>query len=212
MNPTIMALAGSASLLPAAIGVFRFAKLSSAMKAYALLCVLSSLEIAAEFTFAFYHHNGIIVSNIALGVETIFITAVYAIAFNIKIVRGTMLALGATFALIWVPGSIVIQDPGQFNQAMAIASRIFILVTSVIALYTVATRTAASLTDESLFWITTGNILYASGLIFLLAVSNDLLALSPPYYTAAWDLNWSLIILADVLFAKGLMCRSTSQT
>jgi len=211
MIHTIMILAGCASLLPAGVGVSRFSRMSSAMKVYALLCVLSSLEIAAEFILFFFHQSGIIVSNIALGIETVFITAVYAIALDMKIVRRVMLVLGACFVGIWVPGIIFIQSPTQFNQAMAIASRIFILVASVIALYVVAKSTAVSLTDEPLFWITSGNILYASGLIFLLAVSNDLLALSPPYFTAAWDLNWSLIIIANVLFAKGLLCKATSQ-
>lgn len=212
MNPTIMILAGCASLLPAAVGVSRFSGQKPAMKVYTLLCVLSSLEIAVEFALVFFHQNGIFVSNIALGIESVLMMIVYAIALDVRSVRRTMLVMGACFVCIWVPGIIFIQAPGQFNQAMALATRIFILVPSVIALYVVARRTAVSLTDEPLFWITSGNILYSSGLIFILAVSSDLLALSPPYFTAAWNLNWSLMIVADVLFTKGLLCRTTSQT
>ena len=207
-----MILAGCASLLPSAAGLSRFKKLSPAMKAYALLCALSSLEIAAEFSCALYRRNGIIISNIALGTEAFFILAVYAIAFRMKAVRYMMVALGVLFLIVWVPGSFLLRAFSEFHQEMAIVTRIVILVSSVIALYTVAARTSVSLTDEPLFWITSGNILYATGLIFLLTVNNDLLAFGPPYFAAAWNLNWVLIIIADALFAKGLLCKATTLT
>jgi hypothetical protein len=212
MHPTVMVLVACASLLPAGVGIWRFKKLSVAMKVYATLCVLSTLEIAGEFVLTFDNRKSTILSNSALGVEAVALMAVYALAVNEKTVRRVMVALVLFFVCIWAPGVWFLHAPTQFNEEMAIVSRISILFSSVIALYAIARRTTRSLTDEPLFWITSGNIFFSTGVIFILAVSNDLLALSTPYFTAAWNLNWSLVIVADIVFAKGLLCRTISQT
>ncbi|HTR82652.1 MAG TPA: hypothetical protein VMM58_13565 [Bacteroidota bacterium] len=213
MNPPVMSLAaGSASLLPLSVGIVRYKKLSTAMKVFLLFCLLTCLEIVAEFILSYRGINNLFLGNSSFPVETAFIAAVYAFALEGKKVRGVIITLGGIFLFIWTVDKIFFDLPGSINEEMAILSRIFIIVLSVIALHTTARRTMLALTDEPLFWLTSGNLLYSAGIVLLLGLSNEIAAMGVSYFIAAWNINWSLDIIANVMFAKGFLCKVTPRT
>jgi len=204
--------AGSASLLPLSVGIVRYKKLSTAMKVFLLFCLLTCLEIVAEFILSYRGINNLFLGNSSFPVETAFIAAVYAFALEGKKVRGVIITLGGIFLFIWTVDKIFFDLPGSINEEMAILSRIFIIVLSVIALHTTARRTMLALTDEPLFWLTSGNLLYSAGIVLLLGLSNEIAAMGVSYFIAAWNINWSLDIIANVMFAKGFLCKVTPRT
>jgi hypothetical protein len=51
-------------------------------------------------------------------------------------------------------------------------------------------------------------ILYSTATLIMVSLSHQLLELGMPYFTAAWNINWTFIIVANLLYAKGLLCKS----
>ena len=210
--PILAIITAPASLLPVVVGLLRYSKLSLSMKVLLVFCIITSAEIAAEWVLAFHQINNLFLANTGVGIEVLFIASVYVIALDVKNVRIVIVVITALFMCLWVPDRIFLEVPGQINESMAIASRVVISAISIIALHTVARRTTGSLTDEALFWVTTANIRLSTGDIFVLGFSNELLANGISYFTAAWDINWSLDIIAYVLFSKGFFCKATTQS
>jgi hypothetical protein len=58
-----------------------------------------------------------------------------------------------------------------------------------------------------LFWVAMAVALYSAGTLILLGLSNDLLKLGVPYFKAGWVFNWSLLIIANLFYAKAMLCK-----
>ena len=181
------------------------------MKVFLLFCAIIGVEVALEFALSLRNINNIFLGNSSLVIEVVFIAVVYALAINGKKVRAAIAALTVIFVCIWLPDKIFFEVPGHFNEEMAIVSRVFIIALSIIALHTVAKRTTNALTDEPLFWLASANILYAAGVIFVFGLGNHLIEMGNSYFLAAWNLNWSLDVLANIMFARGFLCKIMRQ-
>ena len=210
--PILAVVSGSAAFIPPGVGLLRFTRQSLAMKVFVAACVLSCLEIWVEYILALNHTNNLFIANYGLAFEVLSTAGVYVLALEGRRVRRLLLAIAAVFLVIWTLDKIFWDVQGQMNEEMGIASRFFIIGLSIIALHTVARRTTGFLTDEPLFWITSANILLSTGVTFLLGMSNELMQLGTDYFTAAWNINWSLEIVGYLMFAKGFLCTVTPQT
>ena len=56
------------------------------------------------------------------------------------------------------------------------------------------------------FWIVSGIFIYSAGNFFLFSMFNSLTNSFPLFALHAWDINDVLILIMNVLFAKGLQC------
>jgi hypothetical protein len=93
---------------------------------------------------------------------------------------------------------------------MAVASRIFIIVISVFMIHTIVKRIDLPLTDEPMFWVSSGTLIYSTGVFLIIGLANELLKMGASYFRAAWYINWSLIIIVNVMYAKGFFCTAKS--
>lgn len=210
--PIMGPISAVTSLIPVAVGVSRYKKLNFAMKAFSAFCIVVSVETAAEYVLAFHQINNNFISNAGLGIEPLSVAAVYALALDDKRIRKALLALMIVFVCVWVPDKIFLEIPTEMNEEMSFVSNIFMIAISIIALHTIARRTTDTLISEPLLWITTANILLAAGDMFVLGLSNEILAMGVSYFTAAWTINWSLDTVSYILFAEGLLCKGALQS
>lgn len=204
--------AGASFLIPTAAGIARVKVLSPAMKLLLLFCIYSFAQVGAEFVMGRRHMNNTFLANLGLLLELIFVGGVYWLAFKNKRIQKVIAALVAIFLCIWVVDWAIYHVPGRFNNEMALISRGFIIAFSVLAVHSIAKATSRSLVDEPIFWVSTANILYSVGALFIFGFMNDLLRMGIVYFNAAWYLNWSLAIMANLMFTKGMMCKTVQPT
>ena len=105
---------------------------------------------------------------------------------------------------------IYFEAPNRLNDKMAIASRVFIIVISVFMIHSIVKHIDHPLTEEPMFWVANGNLMYSTGVLFVVGLSNELLKMGPSYFLTAWHINWSLAIVANVMYAKGFFCTAKS--
>jgi hypothetical protein len=89
-----------------------------------------------------------------------------------------------------------------------VISRIFLVVMCVITLIGVPRSRGGRLTSQPVFWVLTGTVLYSSGSFVVFGLSNVLLREGLAYFHIAWHINWLLLIAANLLYTKGLLCKS----
>jgi hypothetical protein len=57
----------------------------------------------------------------------------------------------------------------------------------------------------------TAVLLYSSGTLLLLGWSNQLAKSGMDTFITAWQINWVLLIMANLFYMKGLLCKPPRQ-
>jgi hypothetical protein len=206
--PVFGQIHGLSFLVPATTGILRFSKLDKAMRVLAVLCVLACINIGAQLLVGLWGLKNYFVSNFYRIVEVSLFCAVYFFSVGSKAVRNVLKVLAVLFAVIWMVNTIWYLHPDHINSEMGMMSRIFLIVMSVVTLHAAVKDEKSHLLERPVFWVAMGVLLYASGTLLVLGLSNHLLQLGKPYFDVAWHINWSLLIIANLLYTKGMLCKS----
>jgi len=211
-TPVLGYVAAGAVFVPAAVGIARYKLLDQAMKLFTVFSLTSCLSVSAAFILGLFKIKNYIVSDIYHLVEVPFLALIYHTAIASASVRRILKGCILVYVAVWLADQLYFADPARLNNALAMTSRIFLVVMSIIALHAFLKSTEARLTKEPMFWIITGTILYSSGSLVVVALSNELYKMGLTYFVIGWYINWTLSIVATLMFTKGLLCSSQAQT
>jgi ABC-type transport system involved in multi-copper enzyme maturation permease subunit len=103
---------------------------------------------------------------------------------------------------------VFFRDPDHINSGMAMISRTFLIVMALVTLQSAIKDEKLHLLERPVFWVVMGVVLYSAGTLLVVGLSNQLLELGVPYFVVAWHINWSLLIIANLLYTKGMLCKS----
>jgi hypothetical protein len=209
--PWMAHVTSSSFLLPVIAGIARFKRLSIAMKIFLLFCFSTCTEIAGEYVLSWKHINNSFLSNYDSLLESAFIFTVYFLSIKNIRTKQIISALAVFFLFVWIIDKMYFEIPDQLNDKMAIASRIFIILVSVMTIHAIVQQTNHPLTDEPVFWASGGAVIYSTGVLFIVGLSNELLKMGISYFTAAWYFNWTLAIISNVIFTKGFFTTAKHQ-
>jgi hypothetical protein len=209
--PALAFISSLTYLIPAIAGIWRFKRLERPMKMFLLLCVWSCIEATAEYILGMKHINNSFLINYYFLIDSLFLSVVYSYSIEDKRTKRTILVLAILFIVIWVIDRLFFAVPGQMNNEMAATSSIFIIIVSILIVLVVIKKTDRLLIDEPIFWVSTGYALYSAGVLLIFGLSNELLKLGMLYFAVAWHINWSLAIVANLMFTRGFFCRAKQQ-
>jgi hypothetical protein len=195
-------------LVPATAGVTKFAKLNKAMRFLAILCCLACVDVALQLFLGMRYMRNYFVSDYYRVIETSLLCAVFYFSAASRRVKNVLRVLGILFVMIWVADMLWFNNPDHINSGMAMISRTFVLLMALITLQATLKDERPHLTGRPVFWIAMGAILYVSGTMLVLGFSNRLLELGKTYFDIAWHINWSLLIITNLFYTKGMLCKS----
>jgi hypothetical protein len=206
--PTLAYIHLVSYLVPATAGALRFSRLERAMRTLASLCFLACVNITTQYLLGVLRIKNYFISDYYRVVEVPLFCAVFYYSVAPKEVRNVLRGLGILFVVIWGADMIWFNNPDQYKSGMAMISRTFVIVMSLITLQTAMKDEGSHLVERPIFWIAMGALLYSSGTLLVVGLSNQLLQLGTPYFIAAWHVNWSLLIIANLFYTKGMLCKS----
>lgn len=201
-------IASFSYLIPSLAGMRRFRSLDRSMKIFLLLCLWSCLEVLAEYILNVKKINNSFLINYYYLLDDLFLSIVYSFSIEDRRTKRIILTLALLFGCIWIVDKIYFAVPGQMNSEMALTSRIFIIVASIVIVQAVMKKTNNLLIDEPVFWVSTGYVLYSAGVLLIFGLSNELLKLGQVYFKVSWHINWSLIIVTNLMFMRSFYCRA----
>ncbi len=211
-TPVIAFVAMYSYLIPAIAGIVRFRRLSNAMLVFLLFCIFACSDVGEGYTLAHNHVHNAFLSNYYILGESAFIFAVYFLSIESKKIRQIISTLAFLFFCIWMANKIYVEIPDQINEQMAMTSRIFIIVISSFMIHTIVKRIDHPLTNEPMFWVSSSTLIYSTGVFFIVGLSNEIFKMGLSYYYAAWYINWSLIIISNVMYTKGFFTVSREES
>jgi hypothetical protein len=211
-GPTLAYIASFTYLIPLLAGISRFEWLDRTMRIFFLLCVWSCVEVFAEYMLSVRDINNAFIINYFLLIDALFLFVLYLFSIGDRRIRRNIFVLALLFICIWIVDKIFFAVPDQMNSEMAVTSQIFIIVASIVVVQAVMKRTSNLLIDEPIFWVAAGYVLYSAGVLVIFGLSNELLKLGPVYFKVSWHINWSLTIVANLMFARVFYCRARRQT
>jgi hypothetical protein len=173
-----------------------------------MLCVLACVDVAAQHFVALWMGNNLFLSHFYVVLEFLMLSAVFYWSVPLKSTKNVLLMAGAAFVVFCAADLIFFYDPNQINTVLQLVDRIILIVMSIITLQAVMRDEGSSLFQRPVFWAAISVILYSAGTLMAVGLGNQLMALGWSYVVFAWDINWTLIIIANILYARGMMCKS----
>jgi hypothetical protein len=122
--------------------------------------------------------------------------------------RTALLVTGSIFVVMWAADLIFFFDPQHINTLTQMVERIALIVMAIITLQVTMRDETTNLLERPIYWVAISVILYSAGSLMAVGLANQLMSLGYKYFEIAWDINWTLIIIANLLYMKGLLCKS----
>ena len=196
------------TLIPAVLGIWRFGRLDKPMKYFAVLCVVGAVNVLLEVVLSRLGIRNYFVSDLYFLVAVPFFGLVYHFSIKAQLARNLLRVCTALFVLVWLIHKAAFADPNQLSSTLAMITAIWLVVMSIVTLNALLKTAARKLTHEPVFWVLTGTLLYFSGTFAVMGLSNELMKLGRWYFDFAWHINWGLTIIANMLYAKGVLCKA----
>ena len=209
IRPPLMAYFSAASfLVPASVSLFFWKKLNVPLKILSVFFCFSVIHEIVTFVLGFMHMHNQFLSNFYQLVEfSCFIYLYFRWSQNSKL-KDAMQYVGLAYLIFWLINKTYYEDATVFNDIIATVALFILLVTSIIVLRNVLQNTSIPLTDQTMFWIASGVLLYSSMTIILLTMSNTILEMGMSYFDALWHINWVSTIIANLFFTRSFWCKT----
>jgi hypothetical protein len=179
------------------------------MRVLAVLSILGCVQVVGELLIGKINRNNYILSDIYRIIEVSLLCAVFHNSVIGRRPRFLLKILGTMFAAIWALDMLFFVEPNRIDSGMAMIARSFLIVMSAVTLMAVAGETKTpNLDSQPILWVILGVVLYSSGTLVVLGLSNVLLKLGVEYFVVGWHLNWTMLIAANILYARAMLCKN----
>ena len=206
--PLIGHLAVWSTLLPAVVGMWRYRNLDSPMKLFAFFCVIGVLNVLLEIALSRMNMNNHFLSDAYWLIAVPFLGLVYYRSVTSSTVRILLGICTVTFVSVWLVQESFFAEPGKLNSILAMITAIFLVMMSIATMNALVKSTVSHLTGEPMFWVLTGTMVYYAGSFAVMGLGSNLLDVSASLFKAAWYVNWVLIVVSMLMYAKGFLCKS----
>ena len=194
------------SFVPAVVGLFRYGKMSTPMRLLTALCALAVLNDVTSLILGRMKINNQLLANVYVLVELVLITAVYYFSTVAGRFKRALLGSASLFVLVWLVDVTFFDPLTEMNSTMAAISRLFLIAQSFMMITVVSRDSAGQLSKRAVFWIASGVILYSTGTFIVAAFGSRLLDINVSFFVIAWHINWSLLIVTNLFYTKGMLC------
>ncbi|MCX6143174.1 MAG: hypothetical protein NTZ35_08140 [Ignavibacteriales bacterium] len=194
-------------LIPTVTGFTRFSSLTKAMRILTVLCFFSCFDVVTQYLVSLWLGNNLFLSHFYIVLELGMICAVFYFSIMPQRTRNTLLTIGGMFVVFWAADLIFYFNPKEINTLTQMVQRMLLIVMSMITLQALMRDETSSLVERPVFWVAISVVLYATATLMAVGLGNQLLALGQTYFDVAWNINWTFIIITNLLYTKALMCK-----
>ena len=194
------------SFVPVVVGLFRYRKMSTPMRLMTALCALAVVNVVTSLILGRMKINNQLIANVYVLLELIIFTSVYYLSTVAGRFKRALLGSASLFVFIWLVDVTFFDPLMEMNSTIAAISRLFLIAQSFMMITVVSRDSAGQLSKRAVFWIASGVILYSTGTFLVAALESRLLNVNVSFFVIAWHINWSLLIVANLFYTKGMLC------
>jgi hypothetical protein len=194
-------------IVTALVGGFRYRNLPRPLKTLEWLIIINIVEMGVQWILASIRIHNLWTSHFYSLVEIIFVTFMYSSWVKQKQFKLILFLCLAGFSILWIISKFTFEPFSIADDGTATVSKILQILFSAYLLVIVVRESEIIWTNDPRLWVVAGTIIYSAGSIFLFALFNKMLQISHDRLKVVWFLNWILIIVSNVLYARGFLCK-----
>ncbi|GAB3643990.1 hypothetical protein GCM10027423_46270 [Spirosoma arcticum] len=193
------------SSLPIIIGIIRYKYLRSNLKVVWLFFVVSFIKDTYSLTLIFAAQNNIYIQNVEPIYQTVLVGAVFYCSFESFYNRRLIAAFTVVCTLI----TLFYYKSSEVSSVSLSSFRLFAIILS-LAYFSkvVMDMRVKSMMKHSMFWFTSGLLIYATGTFFIVLLSEywyqDVNKVPIEVFDKYWNSSQLLLILFTIFSAIGL--------
>lgn len=198
-------IAYSSSILPIIVGIPRYKYLTSNLKVVCLFFIISFVRDTYSLILIFTVRNNIYIQNVEPIVQTVLIGTVFYCSFESPFNRRLIAVSTVVCALI----SAFYYEDNEVSSVSLSAFRLFAIILS-LAYFSkvVMDMRIKNMLRHSMFWFTSGLLIYAAGTFFVMLFSeywyHDINKVSTEVFDKYWNPSQLLLVLFTFLSTVGI--------
>ena len=189
------------------MGGFRYRSLPRSLRFLEWLIILTFGETVIEWVIASYNIQNLWMSHINTLVEFVLIMLMYFFWMKRNLNRLMLNICLVMFVVCWIVSKFTFEPLSSLDGWTAPLSKVLQIVFSALLLLDVVKESDITWINDPRIWVASGVIIYSAGSLFIFALFNTMLQISPDRLKLVWSLNWILIIASNVLSTWGFLCK-----
>jgi len=191
----------------AMVGGFRYRNLPRPLRILEWMIIISTVGVIAELIFASLHIHNLWMSHFYTLIELVCVTLICSSWMKQRRNRLLVLLCLSMFIFLWIISKFTFEPFSLLDGWTSAISKILQITFSGFILVDVVKESDIVWTDDPRLWIAGGVIIYAAGTLFWFALFNKMLQNSPERLMQVYSLNWILMIISNLLYARGFLCK-----
>jgi hypothetical protein len=190
------------------VGGFRYKSLSLPLRILEWLVLMSVVDTAGTWILILLHIPTTWLSHCYTLLELVLISMMYLSWIKLQVRKKMLLWSLAGFTLLWIISKLSIEPLIYSDDLTATISKVIQIAFSTYVLIEVIHESDILWTNDPRMWVAASIILYAAGTIFWYALFQKMLQISPELLRQSYSLNWTLMIVSNLLFVRGFLCKT----
>jgi hypothetical protein len=193
-------------ILTAMVGGFRYRNLPRPLKILEWLTIVSLVEVGVQRILGSHHINNLWTVHLFTLFEFICVVLIYSAWMKERRNQVMLVVCLSAFILFWIVSKFTFEPFSRLDGWTSAISKILQITLSIFILVDVIKESELVWTRDSRFWVGAGIIIYAAGSIFIFALFNKMLEISVDRLMMVWHINWSLMIISNLFYARSFLC------
>lgn len=194
-------------IVTALVGGFRYRNLPCPLRILEWLIIISLLEVGLQWTMASYNIRNLWTSHFYTLIEIVFVVLMYSSWMKKRQNRFMLSLCLSAFVVFWIISKFTYEPLSLLDGWTAAISKVLQITFSAYMLVDIVKESDIVWTSDSRFWVGAGIIIYSAGSLFFSALYNMMLQDSPDRLKLVYSMNWVLIIVSNLLYVRGFLCR-----
>ena len=196
-------------VVPISIGITRITILNSGMKILLFYLIFAFVADIYLLWFVRGYHFTLGLYHVYYLIEYIFIISIINIWQESHGIKRLFQIILFFYILFWIIAKVTFEPLTGLYTIIACTSQVLITLCAGYTFFVVIDSRMQHLMNNYRFWVLLSFIVYYSGTLFVIALRGILIHYSTENILLVSSIDWSLMILFNILFAIGFLCPQT---
>jgi hypothetical protein len=205
--PILFYITQLVKIIAALVGGFRYRNLPRSLKILEWVIIVGLVEVGVQWILASHKINNLWTAHLYTLFEFICVVLMYSAWMKERQNQVMLIVCLSAFILFWIVSKFTFEPFSRLDGWTAAISKILQITFSIFILVAIIKESDLVWTKDSRFWVGAGIIIYSAGSIFIFALFNKMLEISADRLRMVWHINWSLMIIANLFYARSFLCK-----
>ena len=205
--PVLFYISLAVEIITALVGGFRYRNLPRPLKFLEGMIIFDILVGGVQWILASNNIHNLWVLHFSSLIGLTFVVTIYSFWITQKHSQLILRLCLAGFFILWIVSKFTFEPLSLSDGETATISKILQIIFSAYLFVLVIKDSEIVWTNDPRFWIAASIIISSAGNLFLSALFNKMLQISPERLMQVYPLNWVLSIMVNLLMIRGFLCK-----